>query len=151
MDALEKLTELLTNKAFYHNGKEYYFLSCKKVMSNIMILTNKETIQIPVDRFADFYDKVKDNCIIAEKTEASKGFVPSDLPVKKDVFFIPEMPNTYQKLNNSFDNLIDAIDSATGEDLKLLECKAKILTSLAQQTVNMTNSSVGIAKLFQNK
>lgn len=151
MDVLEKLTQLLTDKYFTHNGKEYCFVSCKKVVSNIMILTTKETLQIPVDRFNDFYEKVKKNCVDARNLPVKKEFSPSELPVKENVFFIPEMPKTYQKLHSSFDSLIDAIDEATDENLKFLETKAKMLTSVAQTAVNMENSRINLIKLFHNK
>lgn len=151
MDVLEKLTQLLSDKYFHHNGKEYCFVSCKKVVSNIMILTNKETIQVPVDRFNDFYEKVKNNCFDAKYLTAKKEFLPSELPELGNVFYVPETPKTYQKLNNSFDSLIDAIDSATDENLKFLEAKAKMLTSVAQTAVNMENSRINLIKLFHNK
>jgi len=77
MDVIEKLTALLTGKTFSHNGKEYCFQSCKKVVSNIMIFTNKETLQIPVDRFDDFYQKVKDNCIDASNLPQKQSHVQS--------------------------------------------------------------------------
>jgi CCR4-NOT transcriptional regulation complex NOT5 subunit len=151
MDVLEKLTELLTNKVFFHQGKQYIFLSCKKVNSNIMVLTNRETIQVSVERFADFYENVKDNCFSQNQLHSAKEFVPAELPKKENVVFIPEIPRTFQKLNNSFDNLIDAIDDATEENLKFLEAKSKMLTSLAQTAVNMENSRISLVKLFQNK
>lgn len=151
MDVLEKLTQLLSGKSFRHNGKEFFFVSCKKVVSNIMILTNKETIQVPVDRFNDFYEKVKNNCFDATFLPAKKQFSPTGSSVNENMFLIPEMPKTYQKLNNSFDSLIDAIDSATDENLKFLEAKAKMLTSVAQTAVNMENSRINLIKLFHNK
>lgn len=151
MDVLEKLTQLLTNKSFIHNNKVYFFVSCKKVISNIMILTNKETLQIPMDRFNDFYEKVKKNCVDARNLPAKKEFSPSELPVKENVFLLPEMPKTYQKLHASFDSLIDAIDEATDENLKFLETKAKMLTSVGQTAVNMENSRINLIKLFHNK
>jgi hypothetical protein len=151
MDVIEKLTQLLTNKNFSHNGKEYCFLSCKKVVGNIMILTNKETIQVSVDRFNDFYEKVKNNCFDASNLPQKKEFVPSELPMQKSVVFVPEMPKTYQKLNDSFDRLIDEIDNASEKQLKFLESKAKMLTSMAQTTVNMENSRINLIKIFQGK
>lgn len=151
MDVLEKLTQLLTDKMFSHNGKDYAFVSCKKVVSNIMILTNKETIQVPVDRFNDFYEKVKKNCVDARNLPSKKEFLPSEIPVKENLFVIPEMPKTYQKLHQSFDSLIDAIDNATDDNLKFLETKAKMLTSVAQTAVNMENSRINLIKLFHNK
>jgi hypothetical protein len=116
-----------------------------------MIITNKETLQIPMDRFNDFYEKVKKNCVDVRNLPAKKEFSPSELPVKENVFFIPEMPKTYQKLHASFDSLIDAIDEATDENLKFLETKAKMLTSVAQTAVNMENSRINLIKLFHNK
>lgn len=151
MDVLEKLTQLLTDKMFNHNGKDYAFVSCKKVVSNIMIMTNKETIQVPVDRFNDFYEKVKKNCVDARNLPSKKEFLPSEIPVKENVFVVPEMPKTYQKLHQSFDSLIDAIDNATDDNLKFLETKAKMLTSVAQTAVNMENSRINLIKLFHNK
>ena len=151
MDVLEKLTQLLTDKMFSHNGKDYAFVSCKKVVSNIMILTNKETIQVPIDRFNDFYEKVKMNCVDARNLPSKKEFLPSEIPVKENLFVIPEMPKTYQKLHQSFDSLIDAIDNATDDNLKFLETKAKMLTSVAQTAVNMENSRINLIKLFHNK
>ena len=151
MDVLEKLTQLLTDKMFSHNGKDYAFVSCKKVVSNIMILTNKETIQVPMDRFNDFYENVKKNCVDARNLPSKKQFSPSEIPVKENLFVIPEMPKTYQKLHQSFDSLIDAIDNATDDNLKFLETKAKMLTSVAQTAVNMENSRINLIKLFHNK
>lgn len=151
MDVLEKLTQLLSDKYFHHNGKEYCFVSCKKVVSNIMILTNKETIQVPMDRFNDFYEKVKSNCFDARNLPAKKQFYPSEILVKENTVFMPEMPKTYQKLNDSFDSLIDAIDAAKDDDLKFLEAKAKMLTSVGQTAINMENSRVTLIKLLNNK
>lgn len=151
MDVLEKLTELLTNKVFFHQGKQYNFLSCKKVNSNIMVLTNRETIQVPMEGFADFYEKARFSRFDPKNIPSAKEFVPAELPKKENVVFIPEIPRTFQKLNNSFDSLIDAIDDATEENLKFLEAKSKMLTSLAQTAVNMENSRISLVKLFQNK
>jgi hypothetical protein len=151
MDVIEKLTELLTGKTFSHNGKEYCFLSCKKVVSNIMILTNKETLQIPVDSFINFYEKVEKNCFDASNLPQKQNFVPTQLPVKNLSVFMPEMSSTYQKLNKSFDNLIDQIDSATDENIAFLESKAKMLTSVAQTAIGMENSRVNLIKIFQGK
>lgn len=150
MDVIEKLTELLTNKSFSHNGKEYFFISCKKVTSNIMILTNKETIQVPVDGFVNFYEKVSKNCSDGSNLPAKQSFVPTDLPVKNQ-FFTPEMSNTFLKLNNSFESLIDSIDGATEGNLKFIEAKAKMLTSVAQTAVNMENSRINLIKVFYGK
>lgn len=149
MDVIEKLTELLTDKKFSHNGKEYCFVSCKKVSSNIMILTNKETIQISSDRFADFYNKVEANC--STSFEEKKSFVPAELPTKNNVVVLPEMPGVFGKINQSFDSLIDAIDNASDADLKVLETKAKMLTSMANTAVNMENSRINLIKLFNGK
>lgn len=151
MDVIKKLTELLTGKTFSHNGKEYCFQNCKKVVSNIMILTNKETIQIPMDRFVDFYEKVEKNCFDTSNLTQKQSFVPAELPVKQPDVFIPEMSTTYQKLNASFDSLIDQIDKATNEDISFLETKAKMLTSVAQTAIGMENSRVNLIKIFQGK
>lgn len=151
MDIIEKLSELLTGKTFSHNGKDYCFQSCKKVVSNIMILTNKETIQIPMDRFSDFYEKVEKNCFDVNSISNKQSFVPSELPVKQPTVFIPEMSTTYQKLNASFDSLISQIDNATVEDISFLETKAKMLTTVAQTAIGMENSRVNLIKIFQGK
>ena len=151
MDVIEKLTKLLTGKTFSHGGKEYCFQSCKKVVSNIMIITNKETLQIPVDRYDDFYEKVSSNCFAASNLPAKQSFVPAELPVKQPNVFIPEMSTTYQKLNASFDSLIDQIDKATNDDISFLETKAKMLTSVAQTAIGMENSRVNLIKIFHGK
>lgn len=151
MDPIEKLTALLAGKTFSHNGKEYCFQSGKKVVSNIMILTNKETIQIPMDRFADFYEKVEKNCFDVNSLAQKQSFIPSELPVKQPAIFVPEMSNTYQKLNASFDSLISQIDNATTEDISFLETKAKMLTTVAQTAIGMENSRVNLIKIFQGK
>lgn len=151
MDVIEKLTALLTGKTFSHNGKEYCFQSCKKVVSNIMILTNKETIQIPMDRYDDFYEKVSKNCFDAFNLPQKQSFVPSELPVKQNAICIPEMSTVYQKLNNSFDSLIGQIDNATTEDISFLESKAKMLTSVAQTAIGMENSRANLIKIFQGR
>jgi hypothetical protein len=148
MDVIEKLTELLTGKTFLHNNKEYCFLSCKKVVSNIMILTNKETIQVPESRFDDFYLKVRSNCFETTNLPQKASFVPVELPMKQQTVFMPEMPKTYQKLNESFDRLIEAINNATEENIKIIESKAKMLTSVAQTAVNMENSRINVIKMF---
>lgn len=150
MDAIEKLTGLLANKSFSHNGKEYFFVSCKKVSSNIMILTNKETIQVALDRFVDFYEKVAKNCSDGLNLPAKQSFVPSELPLKKPIF-TPEMSNTFSKLNDSFESLIDSINGATEDNLKFIEAKAKMLTSVAQTAVNMENSRINLIKVFNGK
>ena len=151
MDVIEKLTALLTGKAFSHNGKEYCFQSCRKVVSNIMILTNKETVQVPMDRFVDFYEKVEKNCFYVNNLSDKPSFIPSELPVKQPAVFIPEMSSTYQKLNASFDSLISQIDNATTEDISFLETKAKMLTTVAQTAIGMENSRVNLIKIFQGK
>lgn len=154
MDPIEKLTALLTGKTFSHNGKEYCFQSCKKVVSNIMILTNKETIQVPMNRYTDFYEKVSQNCSSASMQLTKQSFVPSELPVKQTGVFIPEamkISKTYEKLNNSFDSLIDAIDNVTEENIKFIESRAKMLTSIAQTAVNMENSRANLIKIFHGK
>lgn len=150
MDVIEKLTELLTGKTFSHNGKNYCFLSCKKVVSNIMILTNKETIQVPLDRFDDFYGKVRKNCFDASNLPKKKEFIPAELPMKKQIF-TPEISNTFLKLNESFEGLIDLINGAKEDDLKFIEAKTKMLTSVAQTAVNMENSRIGLIKAFNGK
>ena len=151
MDPIEKLTALLAGKTFSHNGKEYCFQSCKKVVSNIMILTNKETIQIPMDRFVDFYAKVESNCFDLNNVPEKQSFVPSELPVKQPAVFVPEMSSTYQKLNASFDSLISEIDNATNDNISFLETKAKMLTTVAQTAIGMENSRVNLIKIFQGK
>lgn len=150
MDVIEKLTALLTGKTFSHNGEEYNFISCKKVISNIMILTNKKTIQLPVDRYDDFYEKVSKNCFDASNLPQKKSFVPSEFHAKKPIF-TPEMSNTFLKLNASFEKLIEAIDGATEENVKFIEAKTKMLTSVAQTAVNMENSHIGLIKAFNGK
>ncbi|WP_281225390.1 hypothetical protein [Flavobacterium aquiphilum] len=149
MDVTEKLTALLTDKKFSHNGKELCFLSCKKVNSNIMVLTNKETIPIPVDRFVDFYNKVEKNC--SPVNESKSSFVPAEIPIKNKAIIVPEMPGVFGKINQSFDSLIDAIENASDADMKVLEVKAKMLTSMAQTAVNMENSRINLIKLFNGK
>ncbi|BFM41681.1 hypothetical protein CFS9_03220 [Flavobacterium sp. CFS9] len=151
MDVIEKLTVLLTGKTFSHNGKKYCFQSCKKVVSNIMILTNKETIQVPMDRFVDFYEKVEKNCFDTNSIPEKQTFMPTELLVKQPTVFVPEMSSTYQKLNVSFDVLIGQIDNATNEDISFLETKAKMLTSVAQTAIGMENSRVNLIKIFQGK
>lgn len=151
MDVIEKLTALLTGKTFSHNGKEYCFQSCKKVVSNIMILTNKETIQVPMDRFVDFFEKVENNCFDASNLPQKHPYVPGEIVIKQQKVIIPEMSTTYQKLNASFDSLIDQIDKATNEDISFLETKAKMLTSVAQTAIGMENSRVNLIKIFQGK
>lgn len=164
MNPNEKLTELLTNKFFKHEGDDYAFMSCKTVGSNLMILTNKKTLQIPVDRFVSFYEKVESNCYAAGDV-IKKEFVPANLAVKKPdsevlrpefkprdpVMVIPESPKVFDKLNNSFESLIDAIESANEADLKTLEVKAKMLTSVAQTAINMVNSRNSLIKIISGK
>ena len=146
MDVIEKLTQLLESKMFDHNGKEYVFVNCKKVANNIMILTNKETIQIDASRFVDFYEKVKGNCRFFEP---KKPFVPvqsvAENPAHKAVV-MPVVPKIFEKLNESFESLIDSIDNATDANIGFLEAKAKMLTSVAQTAVNIENSKVGLMK-----
>ncbi|MGQ7945033.1 hypothetical protein [Flavobacterium sp. WC2509] len=151
MDVIEKLTVLLTGKTFSHNGKEYCFQSCKKVVSNIMILTNKETLQVPESSFINFYEKVEKNCFDASNLPEKQSFVPAELPLKQQKVILPEMSTTYQKLNASFDSLIDQIDKATNDDISFLETKAKMLTSVAQTAIGMENSRVNLIKIFQGK
>lgn len=164
MNPNEKLTQLLTDKFFKHEGGDYAFMSCKTVGSNLMILTNKKTLQIPVDRFVNFYEKVEANCYAASDV-IKKEFVPTDLPVKKpdsetlpaefkprdSVMVIPESPRVFEKINNSFESMIDAIDNASEDDLKTLEVKAKMLTSVAQTAINMENSRNSLIKIIQGK
>jgi hypothetical protein len=164
MNPNEKLTQLLTDKFFKHEGDDYAFMSCKTVGSNLMILTNKKTIQIPVDRFVSFYEKVESNCYAAGDV-IKKEFVPTNLPVKKpdgetlptefkprdSVIVIPESPKVFDKLNNSFESLIDAIDNASEADLKNLEIKAKMLTSVAQTAINMENSRNSLIRIISGK
>ena len=165
MNPNEKLTQLLTNKFFQHEGGDYAFMSCKTVGSNLMVLTNKKTIQIPVDRFVDFYQKVEANCYnpadiinkdlvptnVPEKTaEVKKAFVP-EIPMKNQVMIVPESPKVFSKLNQRFENLIDAIDSASEEDLNKLEAKAKMLASIGQTAINMENSRNGLIKMLSGK
>jgi hypothetical protein len=151
MDVIEKLTELLTGKTFSHNGKEYCFQSCKKVVSNIMILTNKETLQVPESGFVNFYEKVEKNCYDTSNLPAKQSFVPAELPLKQQKVILSEMSTTYQKLNTSFDSLIDQIDSATKDDISFLETKAKMLTTVAQTAIGMENSRINLIKIFQGK
>lgn len=160
MNPNEKLTELLTNKFFQHEGGDYAFVSCKTIGSNLMILTNKKTLQIPVDRFVDFYQKVERNCYNPADA-INKDLVPTSLPVKKDglaefkprdpVMVIPESPKVFDKLNNSFESLIDSIENATEADLKTLEIKAKMLTSVAQTAINMENSRNSLIRMISGK
>lgn len=149
MSPSEKLTELLTAKKFSHCGDEFHFMSCKQVASNLMILTNKKTLQIPVDQFVNFYKKVEGNCSEISELVSKKDFVPKELPLKAMV--IPESPKVFDKLNNSFENLIDAIETASEADLKTLEVKAKMLTSVAQTAINMENSRNSLIKIIQGK
>ena len=146
MSPSEKLTELLTAKKFSHGGEEFEFRCCKVVYSNLMILTNKKTLQIPLDQFVNFYQKVEGNCmpvgVIAEKKE----IVSKDLPLKAVV--VPEVPRVFEKINSSFEVLIDLIDNATEADLKTLETKANMLTSVAQTAVNMENSRINLIKML---
>jgi len=72
MNPNEKLTALLTGKNFKHDGNDFAFVSCKTVVSNLMILTNKKTIQVPVDRFVDFYQKVEANCYVPQDENVAK-------------------------------------------------------------------------------
>lgn len=148
MNPIEKLTELLTNKSFSHNSKDYCFQSCKKVNENIMILTNKETLQIPASSFDNFYQNVRGNCVLVSEVFQKPSFIPEKQNIVK---FIPEMPKIYQKLNDSFDKLIDAIDSAGEGDLKHLEVKAKMLTSMAQTAIGMENSRIALVKIIHGK
>lgn len=148
----ERLTQLLTDKFFEHEAIQYAFMSCKEVGSNLMILTNKKTLQIPVDRFENFYQKVSANCV--DSQIGKPEFVPTELPLKSEVskvVVVPEMPGVFGKINQSFDSLIDAIDNASDEDLKKLEVKAKMLTSVAQTAVNMENSRINLIKIFNGK
>jgi len=164
MNPNEKLTELLTNKFFKHEGDDYAFMSCKTVGSNLMIITNRKTLQIPVDRFVSFYEKVESNCYAAGDV-IKKEFVPTNIPVKNpdsealpaefkprdSVIVIPESPKVFDKLNNSFESLIDAIENASEADLKTLEVKAKMLTSIGQTAINMENSRNGLIKMLSGK
>lgn len=148
----ERLTQLLTDKFFEHEAVQYAFMSCKEVGSNLMILTNKKTLQIPVDRFENFYQKVCANCV--DSRIGKPAFVPTELPLKAEVskiVVVPEMPGVFGKINQSFDALISAIDTATDDELKTLETKAKMLTSVAQTAVNMENSRISLIKLFNGK
>lgn len=151
MDVIEKLTALLTGKTFSHNGKEYCFQRCKKVVSNIMILTNKETLQVPESDFINFYEKVEKNCYDASNLVHKHPCVPGEIVLKQQRVIIPEMSTTYQKLNASFDSLIDQIDKATDADISFLETKAKMLTQVAQTAIGMENSRVNLIKIFQGK
>lgn len=148
MNPIEKLTELLTNKTFEHNGKKYYFLSCKIVASNLMILTNQETLQIAVDRFADFYKKVASNCAPITTAVTESKTAPARMIHKAVV--IPETPKTFEKLNASFEALIDALTDATEENIGFLEAKAKMITSIGQTAVNMENSRINLIKILNN-
>lgn len=148
MNPNEKLTQLLTNKWFQHDGCDYSFVSCRTVGSNIMILTNKKTLQIPIDRFADFLKKVEQNCYDKSSVQVQKSFIPSELPAKGNVVIVPEKPVVFDKLNNSFESLIELIDGAKDEDLKFLESKVKMLTSVAQTAINMENSRNNLIKMF---
>lgn len=147
MNVTELLTELLTNKSFEHNGKDYCFISCKKVVDNIMIITNKDTIQIPAGRIDDFIAKVKKNSISILPKIENQG-IKTELPMKKSVHFIPENSKIFMKLNDSFEDLIAGIDSATEDNIRLIETKAKMLTQVAQTAVNMENSRISLIKLF---
>lgn len=148
MSPNEKITELLTGKKFNHGGEEFEFRSCKTVYSNLMVITNKKTLQIPLDQFVNFYQKVEKNCesLTAVAVGQKKEFIPEALPLKAVI--VPEIPKVFEKINNSFDALIDKIESATEEDLKFLETKAKMLASVAQTAVNMENSRINLIKMF---
>ncbi|MCG9792505.1 hypothetical protein [Flavobacterium algicola] len=160
MSPEEKLTELLTGKSFTHQGEQFNFVNCKRVVSNIMIFTNKKLLQIPVDRFVDFFQKVESNCedvvsTLVEKKEyiptapytaevASPQSYSSHRPVK----VMAEMPKVFEKLNESFEDLINKINTASEGDLKSLEIRAKMLTSVAQTSINMENSRINLIKML---
>lgn len=148
MNTAEKLTELLTGKTFEHNGKKYSFVSCKIVVSNLMILTNQETLQVPVDRFDDFYKKVKANCVPI--TTAINEFKTAPARIIHKAVVIPETPKTFEKLNASFEALIDALNDATDENIGLLETKARMITSIGQTAVSMENTRINLIKILNN-
>ena len=148
MNIVEKLTDLLTGKTFEHNGKKYSFVSCKIVLYNVMIITNQETLQVPVDRFDDFYKKVKENCAPISAVVNEVKASPSRMIHKAVV--IPETPKTFEKLNASFEALISALDTATEENIGFLEAKAKMIVSIGQTAVNMENSRINLIKILNN-
>ncbi|SHG28315.1 hypothetical protein [Flavobacterium johnsoniae] len=148
MNPNEKLVKLLENKWFQYNGSDYAFISCKNVGSNLMIITNKKTLQIPLDRFVDFYNMVEQNCYDKTSEVLKNNLVPAELPLKNNMIIVPEKPMVFDKLNDSFEKLIDVIDGATDDDLKFLESKVKMLTSVAQTAINMENSRNNLIKIF---
>ena len=148
MKLTQKLTDLLTDKTFEHDGKKYSFVSCKPVASNIMILTNQKTLQIPIDHFDNFYKKVASNCKDIYTANNEVAVAPSRVIYKAAV--MPEVPKTYEKLNLSFEALIDEINNANDENIARIESKAKMLTSVAQIAVNMENSRINLIKILNN-
>jgi hypothetical protein len=148
MKLTQKLTDLLTGKTFEHDGKKYSFVSCKAVASNIMIITNQKTLQIPIDHFDNFYKKVASNCKDFYIGNNEVAVAPKHIVYKTAV--MPEVPKTYEKLNLSFEALIDEINSATDNNVAFIEAKAKMLTSVAQTAINMENSRINLIKILNN-
>lgn len=147
-EIVKKLTDFLTGKSFTHNNKEYLFVSCKLVNSNLMIFTHKETLQVAIDAFDVFYNCVLENARFTDQISVKQAFKPLSLPMRNDKLLIPETPVVFEKINSSFDSLIDAINNANEESIKMLEIKAKMLTSVAQAAVNMENTKISLMQLL---
>ena len=146
MSNVKRITDLLEGKFFKWHGEQYFFKACKSINYNIMILTNSKTLQIHESDVENFIKTVEPT--ITSESKELKSFVPQSLPVQELGIMIPETPSIFKRLNQSFDSLLNEIEGASDEKLKVLELKSKMLTSMAQSAVSMENSRNKLIELI---
>lgn len=150
MGAAELINLELEGKLFSYKGKNYVFENAKKLSNGcVMVITSTEVIRLLKEQSDEFLKEiVLLNPVVKTEWVPNKDEIEV---VKRDSELSIQSPSIYEKINSSFDTLLNDIMGCNDVQLEVIERKAKVLTSIAQTSVNIENSKQNLIRLFNNK